>query len=795
MSFVSLRQNSGGGEVLVDDLVVGTTFADVVPASAGSNPPFITVQPDGGSVPAGISFTFTNVAGGDEPLSYDWRKNGTSVGAPNIPTYNIPSTVVGDSGDYTVVVGNSSGSVTSSVAALTVTAVAQPPVITNQPASTNLSYGGGVTFNVGVTGTEPLTYEWRLYGTNIGGSAAFFTVNNVGPEDAGPYTVVITNVAGAVTSSPAILTVNPPATSTIAYLHTLIDTNYNASDTVTLFTAEGVVTTHFNLTPDPNALFYLQDATAGIACFWPGNSSNLPPVGTLVRITAPLSSFNGLLEFSLSAANPLHTVTALSSNNPLPTPVAVPFDFATQSNPDIMDAMEGKYVVASNVFIDVTSPTFSGTCLLTNNLGETFVMFANASTDIPGQTKPLGPVTILGVMGQFDTSNPRDSGYQLIPSRYADIISQAKAATVRYTNHLSNLVRPGQPTPNTFVDGVLRPGETLLMEVNVTDPEGGNVTITPLATGLPGSAGWTTGATTGTNVDASFSFTPTPGDAGVNYTIGLRTANSFVTTTNYWYIYVPTATEQMVFITEFLANPTTDVASPFYNPLHRTEIPTSITTADEYIEIVNQSTTDIDLYDWNISDLVGVRHRFYNGAPLESLASSNAIVVYGGPLNGSLPSLPVLSYPATESSAGLALNNSGDTITLRNGTNIIDRVLYTAASVSSMGSLTRFPTLNSDFVASAYVGTNTSAGTQYDGSDWTGPAATPTEVSPVTLTYGNPVTLEYTATPGQYYTLWQADEANDPFAVVNGGLSTNAAGVFFIANPPADRQFYFITTP
>lgn len=798
MSFISLRQNSGLGGVLVDDLVVGTTFADVIPSSAGSNPPFITIQPVGGNVSAGTSFTFTNVSGGDEPLTYAWQKNGAALGAPNSPTYNIPSLVVGDSGDYTVVVANASGSVTSSVATLTVSAVAQPPVITNQPASTNVAYGSSATFNVGVTGTEPLSYEWRFHGTNIGGSAAFYTVNNVGPNNSGPYTVVITNVAGAVTSSPAILTAVPPPLTNIAYLHTLIDTNFNASNTVTLFTVEGLVITHQNLTPAPNALFYLQDTSAGIACFWGGNSTNLPPVGTRVRVTAPLTSFNGLLELTPSAANPLHSVTALSSNNPLPTPVAVPFDAATQSNPAIMDALEGSYVVASNVFIELTTPTFAGTCLLTNNLGETFTLFANASTDIPGQTKPLGPVTIYGVLGQFDPSNPRDTGYQLIPSRFDDIVSQAKAATVRFTNHLSQLIRPGQPTPNTIADGVLRLGEKLTMTVNVTDPDDGNVTITPLTAGLPGSAFWTTGATTGTNVNATFTFQPVPGDAGVNYTIALRAANAFTTTTNRWNIYVPTAVEQMVFITEFLANPTSNTNLPHFNPLHRTEIPASVTVMDEYIEIANQSGSDVDLYDWSVADAVGVRHRFYSGGSLETLSSSNAIIVYGGPANSALPNLPasVLSFPASEGTAGLALNNTGsETITLRNGTNVIDRVQYFGTSVSSQGSLARFPTLNSDFVPSAFVGTNTSAGTQYEGSGWTSPVSLPDGVSPITLTYGNPVVLNYAATLGNYYTLWQADEVNELFKVVNGGLSTNATGVFSISNAPLDRQFYFITTP
>lgn len=797
MSCISFRQASGEGVILADDLVVGTTFADVFPSSAGSNPPFITVQPQGSDISAGTSYTFTTVAGGDEPLSFQWRKDSAPISGATDATFNIPSTVTGDSGNYTVVITNTSGSVTSSVATLNVSAVAIAPSITTQPLSTNVSYGASATFSVVAEGTEPLSYQWQFYGTNISGTAAFYTVSGAAPADAGPYTVVITNVAGAVTSSPANLTVTAPAATNIAFLRSTLDNvNYVPTNTTTLFTAEGIVTTHQNLTAGSvNALFYLQDATAGIACFWSGGGLTLPPAGALVRITAPLAHFNGLLQFAPNTNNPLHSVTILSSNNPLPAPVTLPF--GSQNDPVAMEALEGKYVAVSNVFIELTSPTFSGTCLITNEFSETFTLFANASTDISGQTKPAGPVTILGVLGQFDTSNPRTSAYQLIPSRYADILSESKAATVRFTNYLSNLVRPGQPTPNTFSDGVLRPGETLTMAVNVTDPDGAQVTITPLTGTLPATASWITGATTGTNLNATFTFTPAPADAGSNYTIALRTVNTFVTSTNIWNIYVPTPVEQQVFITEFLANPTADTDQPHFNPLNRSEVPaSSITVLDEYIEIVNQSNTDVDLYDWSIADAVGVRHRFYNGGPSETLSASNAIIVFGGPLNGNTPSLPVLAFPASESSAGLALNNTGsESIILRNGTNIIDRILYFGTSVSSIGSLTRFPTLNSAFVPSAYVGTNTSAGTQYDGSAWTGPATVPTGVTPITITHGNPVALNFNATPGQFYTLWQADQVTDPFAVVNGGRATNAAGVFLINDPPADQQFYFITTP
>lgn len=798
ISGFAMRQANNEGNLFLDNLVVGTAFSDVVPASAGSNPPFITVHPVGGSISAGVSFSFTNTAGGDEPLSYEWRKDDVTIPNENARIYTIASAVVGDTGGYTVVVTNTSGSVTSSIASLTVSAAATAPAITNQPVSQTVSYGSSATFTVGASGTDPLSYQWQFHGTNLSGAtAADYTVSNAFTNNAGPYQVIVTNVAGAITSDVVTLTVTAPVVTSIASLHATVDTvNYRPTNTTALFSVEGIVTSHQNLTPATNALFYLQDSSAGVACFWAGNASaSLPPAGTLVRVTAPLASFNGVLELAPVVGNVMHSVTTLSTGNPLPALTPLPFDATTQNDPAIMDALEGSYVVASNVFLELTPPTFTGTCLLTNQSGETFTFFANASTDVSGQTKPLGPLTVIGVLGQFDTSDPRTSSYQIIPTRYADIISLSKAATVRFTNVLSNLVRPGQPTPNTLSDGVLRTDEKLTMSVHVSDPDGAEVTITPLTSTLPASASWTTGATTGTNLTATFNFQPTAADAGSNYTIAIRSVNTFVTSTNIWNIYVPTLDEQQVFITEFLANPSSNTNSPHFNPLHRADVPTNnITVYDEYLEIANQSPTDLDLYDWSIADAVGVRHRFYNGGPSETLAASNAIVVYGGPLNGNPPVLPGLAFPASESTAGLALNNTGtETITLRRSTNVIDRVTYAGASLSSIGSMSRFPTLTDNFVPQAYVGSNTTAGLQYDGGGWNGTATAPVGVSNIAVNPGSPLSLTFTATAGEAYTLWQADEITAPFVIVNGGIATNTAGTFFVTNPPAVKQFYFIT--
>lgn len=87
------------------------------------------------------------------------------------------------------------------------------PVITTQPQDRTVIVSNNASFSVtvSVASSTPLTYQWRLHGTNIpGANASVFTRNNAQFDHAGPHTVVITNAAGSVTSSVATLTVTPP---------------------------------------------------------------------------------------------------------------------------------------------------------------------------------------------------------------------------------------------------------------------------------------------------------------------------------------------------------------------------------------------------------------------------------------------------------------------------------------------------------------------------------------------------------------------------------------------------------
>ena len=85
-----------------------------------------------------------------------------------------------------------------------------PPIITTQPVSLAVNAGQSASFTVAATG-YPLNYQWRKDGTNLNGLPdSTYRLDNTWFDDAGSYTVVVSNFLGSVTSSPpAVLAVNP----------------------------------------------------------------------------------------------------------------------------------------------------------------------------------------------------------------------------------------------------------------------------------------------------------------------------------------------------------------------------------------------------------------------------------------------------------------------------------------------------------------------------------------------------------------------------------------------------------
>ncbi len=176
-----------------------------------NTPPSITTQPASQTVTTGGSVTFTVAASGSPAPTFQWSKGGAAIGGATGATLSLSNVQGSDAGSYTAVATNIAGTATSTAATLTVQAPPPPntaPSISTQPASQTVTVGASVTFTVAASGNPAPTYQWSKGGAAIGGATgAAYTIATASLGDAGTYTVQVSNSAGNVTSSGAVLTV------------------------------------------------------------------------------------------------------------------------------------------------------------------------------------------------------------------------------------------------------------------------------------------------------------------------------------------------------------------------------------------------------------------------------------------------------------------------------------------------------------------------------------------------------------------------------------------------------------
>ena len=142
--------------------------AQLALTEAHSVSPAIITQPQDQVVPLGGSVTFDVVASGSSPLTYQWRHKGNGIPGADGSSLVLHNVQLHQAGDYSVVVGNGAGSVTSSSAVLTVTLPPSGLYDLEQHYSTNRNPAG------------PWSYGWK---PSLGGPLTllpFSLIQNLG---------------------------------------------------------------------------------------------------------------------------------------------------------------------------------------------------------------------------------------------------------------------------------------------------------------------------------------------------------------------------------------------------------------------------------------------------------------------------------------------------------------------------------------------------------------------------------------------------------------------------------------
>jgi hypothetical protein len=124
-----------------------------------------------------------------------------------------------------------------------------PPVITTQPQSQTNIIGGTANFSVAASGTAPLSYQWSFNTANIAGATnTTLTLSNVQLNQAGNYSVLVSNIAGSTNSENAVLTVNVPTTIPAIYSFNPISGNVG--------TMVNIIGTNFSSIAASNIVFF-----------------------------------------------------------------------------------------------------------------------------------------------------------------------------------------------------------------------------------------------------------------------------------------------------------------------------------------------------------------------------------------------------------------------------------------------------------------------------------------------------------------------------------------------------------
>ncbi|MBN8246605.1 MAG: lamin tail domain-containing protein, partial [Verrucomicrobia bacterium] len=566
------------------------------------------------------------------------------------------------------------------------------------------------------------------------------------------------------------------------------------------------------------AEFFLQDDSGGLAVLWRGaDAGALPAVGSRVEVIGPVRQANGLLQITPSAGEVAHAVRLLESEVPLPEPVVLDWDWL--GDPIRMESLEGRLVRVPGVTLDISTPLFPdrGTSLTLRSVltGDSLTLRVDGSSsasrvDLAGQPKPEGAFSVTGVWTQNDSSKPHTQGYQILPTRYADLVLDGRSPSAEWQGFLENLTRRGDALTNTFPDQVLRPGESFRILADFSDDQG------PIAPGaaVSGPEGtqviWSEGSVTPEGIHhrgVEVVFTASEVHAGGVHRLMLSAVGVEAERRLSWTVSVPTVEERQIFMTEFLANPTAATGGPSFNPLHRLDWPPELEEAlagrltawDEFVELVNVGLAPVSLAGWTVSDATRARAWVDPDCPAAMVPAGEALVLYGGPADSHPPRLPCPALPAIlqggapAGSDGLGLNNTSDRIELRNGAgHLIERVVYASRDLASAASVARWPLPAGEWSVHPATsdGATTTAGLDVHGVVWS------ETLQPKTLRLqarrdGGRLRLEWSALTESSYTVWRSVDSGRTWAPLVDDLDH----AFVDLDEPGSPLWFRVTSP
>ncbi len=161
-------------------LALGSSIVHTITITDNDGAPSITTPPASRFAAVGASTTFSVVATGTPPLTYQWKKNGVNVAGATKADYTLAKVALTSIGNYTVEVKGAISPVATS------TPAAELFVVDTASRSVAQVDGTSLLLTAKTAGAG-LSYEWQKGSTSIGATTATTTLVNLASSDSGDY--------------------------------------------------------------------------------------------------------------------------------------------------------------------------------------------------------------------------------------------------------------------------------------------------------------------------------------------------------------------------------------------------------------------------------------------------------------------------------------------------------------------------------------------------------------------------------------------------------------------------------
>ena len=389
LSFAAVTTNDAASYSVTITNIVGGLVSSSATLTV-SVPPTIIIPPATATVVAGSNTTFTVTAAGSGTLTYQWLKNGATISGATSATLTLNNVSAADAANYSVTVANTTASITSSAATLTVLVA---PAITTQPVSVSVVQGNTATFTTAASGTAPLVFQWLKNGTPISGANSnVLSIVTVTTNDAANYSVTVTNIVGSTASSSATLTVLVPPTIVAAPAGTAVVAGGSATFSV------------------------IADGTAPLTYQWLKNNAAITGA-TSATLTLNNVSAASAANYSVTVANAAGSVTSVAAALTVNLPPAITAQPANQFgavgsviNLSMTASGTGplsyQWFNAAGALVDGGNISGSATATLTitsltaNEVGNYFVVVSNAFGSVTSATAAVSVNVPPSISGQ-----------------------------------------------------------------------------------------------------------------------------------------------------------------------------------------------------------------------------------------------------------------------------------------------------------------------------------------------------------------------------------------------------------